>query len=36
MIMKVSKIDWLYIAIVYWVGATVLYLLNENLGVIVL
>jgi len=31
--MKVSKIDWIYIAIVYWVGATILYLLNENLGV---
>ena len=30
--MKVSKIDWIYIAIVYWVGATILYLLNENLG----
>ena len=30
--MKVSKIDWVYIAVVYWVGATILYLLNENLG----
>ena len=31
--MKVSKIDWIYIAVVYWVGVTILYLINENLGV---
>ena len=29
---KVSKADWLCIAIVAWVGFTVLYMINENLG----
>ena len=29
---KVSKVDWLCIAIVAWVGFTVLYMINENLG----
>ena len=29
---KVSKADWLCIAIIAWVGFTVLYMINENLG----
>ena len=29
---KVSKADWLCIAIIAWVGFTILYMINENLG----
>jgi hypothetical protein len=29
---KVSKKDWLAIALIAWIGFTILYVINENLG----